>query len=218
MAKRPVFVPSIGNHGLVRVVMVNFVWSPGLSLSQKQKSIASLHHEAEQRDLGPILEISTKSLSTLGRALSAFNLPITTHGAITASVESVFQASKVFEHGGPFIDLLTESSRSAKSDIRLKSSGCLQEFRWQDDHWSLQPVTAFYDWLYLHALLQAPALSAPLLEYAGFTDIEFNPARSLNCQASAAALFVTLSKRGLLEKALATKESYLRIISERQAY
>lgn len=37
-----------------------------------------------------------------------------------------------------------------------------------------------------------------LLEYDGFTDIEFNPQKSLNCQAKAAALYVSLCRNGLL--------------------
>jgi len=41
-----------------------------------------------------------------------------------------------------------------------------------------------------------------LYAYAGFTDIEFNPQRSINCQARAAALFLSLMKRGDLESAL----------------
>lgn len=39
-------------------------------------------------------------------------------------------------------------------------------------------------------------------EYAGSSDIAFNPARSLNCQAHAAALYVSLRERGLLTTAL----------------
>ena len=35
-------------------------------------------------------------------------------------------------------------------------------------------------------------------EYDAFMDIEFNPAKSLNCQARAAAMYVSLKKVGLL--------------------
>jgi hypothetical protein len=44
--------------------------------------------------------------------------------------------------------------------------------------------------------------------YAGFTDIEFNPQRSINCQARSAALFLSLMKRGDLESALHTPTAF----------
>ena len=37
------------------------------------------------------------------------------------------------------------------------------------------------------------------MEFDAFTDIEFNPNKSLNCQARAAALFVAMKKLGRLE-------------------
>ena len=41
----------------------------------------------------------------------------------------------------------------------------------------------------------------PQLEaFQGFSDIAFNPDRSLNCQARAVALFVSLSKNGWIDK------------------
>ena len=54
---------------------VEFTWFAGMAISQKQKSIQSLH-EAAKRRLGdvPILEISSKSPDPLGVRLSAFNL------------------------------------------------------------------------------------------------------------------------------------------------
>ena len=58
---------------LVREQEVEFVFSNGFSLSQKQKSIESLHDEAY--DLlqleGEILEVSTKSIQPIGTQLSA---------------------------------------------------------------------------------------------------------------------------------------------------
>jgi hypothetical protein len=59
------------------------------------------------------------------------------------------------------------------------------------------PPTAFYDWLYLRALARLDAATLQQLrERDGFTDIAFNPERSLNCQARSAALYVALAADG----------------------
>ncbi|MEW6281612.1 MAG: hypothetical protein AB1758_23580 [Candidatus Eremiobacterota bacterium] len=65
-------------------------------------------------------------------------------------------------------------------------------FRFFDQDVPTRPLTAFYDWLYVRALRQNPDESEQLRGYRGFTDIAFNPARSLNCQARSAALYVAL--------------------------
>ena len=43
-------------------------------------------------------------------------------------------------------------------------------------------------------------MAKKLLAYDAFTDIEFNPNRGLSCQASAAAVYVSLARQGLLEQ------------------
>ena len=68
------------------------------------------------------------------------------------SLECAFQSSKVFEHGGSFRDLLSKTSREAKKDDRLKSSGRLVKFNYDDIDFSLEPKTFFYDWLYMKFL------------------------------------------------------------------
>jgi hypothetical protein len=211
MAQRPLYIPSINGAILVQTKHVEFQWSPGMAVSQKQKSIDSLHGAARQiLQTGSVLEVSSKSRDPLGVALSAFNLTFTTlkHGR-TFSVECAFQSSKVFEHGGPFTDMLAMTSREAKTDARLKSSGRLTEFRFFGSVWGLEPQTAFYDWLYINALKKKPDLAERLMDFCAFTDIEFNPERSINCQAYSVALFVSLCRRGLLNEATASKEAFL---------
>lgn len=195
MAKRLVYVPNLHGNVLVAPFEIEFTWAPGLATSQKQKNIRALHEAAGKRNLPKVLEISTKSENATGVALSAFNLQLVLHSGVKGSVESIFQASKVFEHGGPYLDLLSKGSRAAKTDERLKSSGQLIGFQLEGDDWPLQPTTVFYDWLYLKALVQNPELANELSNFDGFTDIEFNPQRSLNCQAASAALYVALLKR-----------------------
>lgn len=209
MANRPVYIPGVKGSALVTPVNVEFKWAAGMAVSQKQKSIRSLHEAAAQRNIAKVLEISSKSENPLGVKLSAFNLNIVTPSGMKITVENAFQASKVFRNGGPYIDLLEKTPREAKKDPRLNTSGDLFGFRLEGEDWPTRPLTAFYDWLYLSALKQSPTLAEQLLEFDGFTDIEFNPDRSLNCQAASAALFVALSRRGELEIATSNRKSFL---------
>lgn len=210
MAVRPVFVPIDAGHILSVTKDVDFPWAPGMSKTQKQKSIRALHTAANAQGLNSLLEISSKSEDEIGVKLSAFNLIIKTKKlGKEFTVESAFQASKVFEMGGPYVDILDKSSLEAKKDIRLKESGGLISFKFYNTTWPLVPRTAFYDWLYLSALNQNKDLAFQLLNYDGFTDIEFNPVKSINCQARAAALYVSLVRRNMLDDVLSSKAKFL---------
>lgn len=112
-------------------------------------------------------------------------------------VENVFQGGKVFRDGGPYTSLYECTPLEAKRCELLKGSGPLIGFRFEGMDFPLEPKTAFYDFIYLNALLENPSLAKTALAYDGFTDIEFNPQKSLNCQAKAAALFVALNRLGL---------------------
>ena len=200
MANRPVFSASSKAHH-VDVFPVEFVWNKGLAPSQKQKNIVAIHEGFKRRfPERNILEISSKSPNPLGVKLSAFNLKkyVSSIGKY-APVECIYQGSKVFAAGGPFTDLYLGTSRAAKGDSRLKSSGTLRSFSFEGRNYPLTPVTAFYDWLYINALMENDELASETLEYDSFTDIEFSPEKSKNCQARAAALFVALHRKGLLE-------------------
>lgn len=118
------------------------------------------------------------------------------------SVEMAFQASKVFENGGPYIDILEKTSKQAKTDPRLKNSGRLKCFYFDKRRFELLPMTYFYNWLYINTLNLYPDLANALMEYDSFTDIVFNPDKSINCQARAAAVYVSLRKKGILEQAI----------------
>ncbi len=214
MARRPVFIVNTNISEYVEKKEVDFLWFPGLSKSQKQKSINSLHDIFNQEcPEFKVLEISSKSLQPPGVELSAFNLMLSYHDK-TFSVETAFQSSKVFEFGGPYLDLLNKSAREAKTDERLRSSGKLCCFVFYGQKWALEPKTAFYDWLYLNAVDQNTELANKIMEYSAFTDIEFNPQKSINCQARSAALFVSLKKLGILENALNTPEEFLKIYKQ----
>jgi hypothetical protein len=214
MAKRPVYIPTSNGPSMVEVLQVDFTWHPGMSKTQKQRSIRSLHEAANKRGVNKILEISSKSEEELGVRLSAFNLRIKRQDGSRPSVESLFQGSKVFSEGGPFTDMYLMDSRDAKKDERLKLCGKLVAFRYDSRDWPLFPRTAFYDWLYISALQQNSNLSMQLMEYDGFTDIEFNPEKSLNCQAASAALYKSLVNRRLIEAALSSPEEFIRVHAE----
>ena len=212
MASRPVFVPGKRKNE-ADVYMTEFQWNSGLAVSQKQKNITALHEAFVQRfPERKVLEISSKSLQPLGVKLSAFNLTkmVPSLGR-EVPVECVFQGGKVFSAGGPYVDLYGASSKDAKKDSRLRSSGVLKEFCFEGERIPTSPTTAFYNWLYVNALLEHPQLAEEVLAYDAFTDIEFNPAKSLNCQAEAAALFVALAREGLLEQCK-TFETFLTLI------
>lgn len=195
MAQRPVYVPCVKTER-VKIFSVDFEWHSGFAVSQKQKSITSLHAEAMQKTgCKSLLDISSKSPNELGVSLSAFNLKTKSQEKnIEFSVETAFQSSKIFENGGPYLDLLTKSSKEAKKDPRIRNSGKLIGFEFFKKNFPLTPKTFFYDWLYINTLLKNSELTESLLEHDGFTDIEFNPQKSINCQAFSVAVFCLLKR------------------------
>ena len=82
MSTRLNFIPTIAPTNLVKEIEISFEWYPGFAISQKQKSIESLHFVASKKGYGSLLEISTKSPEPLGRSLSAFNLQ-RTHNSVS---------------------------------------------------------------------------------------------------------------------------------------
>ncbi len=206
------FVPLNRHDHLVKEIEIEFSWSPGFAPVQKKNNIIALHEAAKKQGLCPLLEISTKSDELLGQRLSAFSLKIETDDG-TLSIESAFQGSKVFENGGPYTDLYKKNSREAKTDTRIRTSGKLIGFSFRGIDWPLIPKTAFYDWLYLKALQPHREYLEKLFIYKGFTDIEFNPRKSINCQARTCALLVSLMKLNSLDIALRSQDSFIDIVS-----
>ncbi len=213
MATRPIFIAKVAGPTLVRVKSIDFTWHAGMAKSRRQMSMKSLHEAAQAlHPKAQILEVSRMSDDALGEQLSAFNLTFEPQGhGREISVECTFQASKVFERGGPFLDLLEVSPADAKRDPRLQDSGRLTGFRFLGEDWPNEPLTAFYDWIYVNALHRQPELADAVARYDIFTDIAFNPKKSINCQASAVALYVALVRRGELQAALSSKEAFLRV-------
>lgn len=217
MAERPIFIPSVNSPGFVKVVSFDIPFATGFAPVQKQKNVHSLHAAAARAGYSPLLEISSKSEEKAGRHLSAFHLKVdTASGSIP--LENAFQGSKVFEYGGPYIDLYVTDPRSAKRDPRLRESGRLVAFEIDGSEFPLQPSTVFYDWLYLNAIYPHREWLRERIDghmrYAGFTDIEFNPKKSINCQAKSCALFVSLMRAGLMDRAMNSAEEFITLMSE----
>ena len=206
MAIRPFFM--ISDSEIFKEDNCEFTFYTGFALSQKQKSIKSLHEQILKKySNAKILEVSRKSENSLGIALSAFNLTLPINNN-EYPVENIFQSSKVFSNGGPYQDLLFVHPRDAKRDERLKTSGKLISFELNSNIWGIEPKTLFYDWLYIHALYRNKKLINEIIQYDTFTDIEFNPNKSFNCQARSVAIFVSLYKKGIIEVYLRDKNLF----------
>jgi hypothetical protein len=213
MAERPIFIPSCDGLRLVREIMVAFTWHPGFAPVQKKKNITALHAAAKIRGHDPLLEISTKSDSKLGQRLSAFNLKVTLCEGREIPLESAFQGSKIFEHGGPYTDLYEADARTAKRDPRLRSSGKIIAFEFKNYRFPAEPKTAFYNWLYVQALAPHRSYLGRLKKFAGFTDVEFNPEHSINCQARSCAVFMSLVCKNLLDYCLQSPEHFIEVVA-----
>lgn len=212
MAERPVFIPTCNSRELVKEKYFQISWHSGFAPIQKKKNVAALHEAAARDGYTPVLEVSSKSEEKLGRHLSAFHLKVLA-GAREITLEAAFQGSKVFENGGPYTELYSAEGKVAKRDPRLRESGKLTGFVFNDFSFPLEPKTVFYDWLYINAIYPHREWLERLYKYCGFTDIEFNPSKSINCQARSCALFVSLMKSDLLHEAVVSPQSFVDILS-----
>lgn len=155
---------------------------------QRAGLMQALHDTLREQGQIP-LEVSAKSDVELGRKLSTAKLKLG-----NCHIENVFQASKVFAFGGPYLDLLGLSSKAAKQDPRLKTSGKLVSFRSNGFEWALEHETIFYDWLHYCAIrenLTAAELDQ-LISHTAFTNIEFDPKAPVNTPARSVALVAAL--------------------------
>ncbi len=211
MTTRPVFVSRDHFPYYEEIKGIEFVFSPGFALVQKQKNIEALHKAFNEKYSEKIIEISSKSPVYLGIQLSAFNLPYNLDGA-EVSLESVFQGSKVFENGGPYHDIYKKGPVEAKKDPRIRESGGITAFSLNGQLFSNEPRDYFYNWIYSSAMYSHQDLIKQLSEYDAFTDIEFNPKKSLNCQARTVAILRGLMKANMLDIAMESPKAYLDIV------
>lgn len=199
MANRPVFVPK-DVAPFYDTINVDFKYYNGFSMCQNRKSISSLHESfMNEYPDKRILEISSKSENELGVLLSAFNLTFVDGTYEKTTVECAYQGGKIFEFGGPYLDLLNKSSKEAKRDSRLTQSGEIVGFNLNGTVYLRSDIDGFYNYLYISALRQNSALAKKILNYDAFTDIVFSPRRGISCQARSAAIFVGMNMAGITD-------------------
>lgn len=195
MVERPVFMATYNIKRPVEIKNIEFNWIKGTSYIQKCKRREEFHKEIQKKyDINKILEVSTKSNTDIGIKLSAFNLKFKYKNNIK-SVEEIYQSSKIIENN------------------------YIIGFKYEDIFFENEPMGMFYDWLYISALKQHEGYLKQLEEYEIFTDIEFNPKKSYNCQARAVAICKTLYTEGVLDEYLSEinkfKEYYKKIFSKK---
>lgn len=211
VAKRLVFFLDQENNFTQKEY--EFKWYSGFAKTQLQKSVNELQkHFLNDFPNKKILEVTSASENILAKELSAMNLQVmTSHGNYT--VEQLFQAGKVFRNTGSQEKLLKLSSRKAKQENKVTNAHDeLVEFKIFNTKFPLEPKTYFYNWIYMKALHQHPDLVKEVVKYDAFTDIFFNSQKSINCQAQACSIYVSLLRRGILEETLASKEKFLKNI------
>ena len=197
MATRPIFIPNGDRGALVRTLDVEIPWHSGFSDTQKKRNISELHDAAARVGFNNVLEVSTKSESILGRRLSAFSLQIQTSDGLK-NLEATYQASKVFLISGQHSELSDLEPRLAKRGARELGRGEIVSFRFEGLEYPTEPKNAFYDWLYLRAVAPHVDWLRDHLIFDAYSDIEFNPKKSINCQGRAVALFHSLILRNTL--------------------
>jgi hypothetical protein len=159
------------------------------------------------------------------------------------SVENWFQSAKVFgkdgQEFGPYEELLTTKTPKRYLNTFLDRKTAAQ---YDDDHlfqriqseidgaelvrfelgekgFPLIPRSSFYDYLYAKALYQDrnSELAERLCGYRVFTDIMFNPGtgkkRKYNTQARSCAIFVSLTRRGLIDEALFDIDTFIDLVA-----
>lgn len=182
-------------------------------IEDKKKQVKKLHSKfLEEYPNKRILEVSTRSGEQLGQQLSAFNLKYYhPKRKQFISVESAYQASKVFDSGEQFTDLYDADSYTAKMDKRLWGKKIIS-YKFHNQHFDIEPPTFFYNWLYLKTLQQNKHLLNGLIKYDSFTDTAGNLSKSINCQARSCAIAVSLLDKGLFNKALQNLNNFREIV------
>lgn len=213
---RPIYKPRLSKP-YYSVEEVPFEYTSGAAPSVKTRNSLALRdawlkdHPEEK-----ILEVSTKSDTDLGRQLSPFNLTWEVGFLKKAfPVESIYHASKVFKSGGPYVDLFGSAPLDAKRDPRLNNSGELVHFRLNETQYPASPDILYYNWLYIQGLMDHPSLASSLMNYDGFTDIEFNPAKGKQNQAKACAIYTSLARLGKASR-LRSFEEFKNLFTEEE--
>ena len=205
MARRVVYEMKL-EKPFFRPVMVDADFPKGwIRTPSKAVEVVNEAYKKKKNTEKISFEVSSAAKTELGNKLSAFNLK-DNQGRL---LECVFQSSKKFKDGGPYLDLLDTTPSKAKKDPRLKNSGALVAFVKDGVEYPLFPQTAFYDFIYISALMANPDLWDEIDNYDAFSDVWFNPDKSLNCQAEAMAMFRGLKESNHLDEAMKSYDDFV---------
>jgi type I restriction enzyme M protein len=191
MVNRPAW--TIRNGKVVQEYF-DFDWTEALVLSQHRKNINALHKAIFDKYGQRTLEVSSKGEVELGCNLSAFRLKLD-----GLNIENIYQSSKVYTNGGPYTDLLHVTPKESKEDSRHSTSGELIGWEYNGRKWDKNPITVFYDYIYLCGVLQSYGKDLDLSGYDWFTDIFFIPNESMNCQARALTIYKLLQQKDMFD-------------------
>lgn len=169
MATRPIYISTGNINNPFMEDNINFQWVPGYSYVNKCRRRDSLKREiAKKYDIEKWIEISSISDKDIGKKLSALNLMITLTNDNKYSVETIYQNSKIYK------------------------DNAIVGFKFRNTEFENNPYGMYYDYIYMVALYQNKEYHELIKNYYFFTDLFFNPNKSLNTQARAIAIFKTL--------------------------
>ncbi len=190
MAVKPVF--AVDFYGRLYMNKETEFQSVTASSKFRRKSNIQRLHDAflEDYPYRNVLEISDYSPVPEGVMLSDAHLTVPMSDGREVSVAEAFQTAKI----------LTEDGSEVTG------------FCFEGESFDLVPRNFFYNWLYIRGVSANPELADELMTYDSFTDITFIPKKCSVCSAEAAAFYVALRKKGLLEEALRDRESFARIL------
>ena len=197
MAVRKVYLP-VSEFPYFREISVTFPWSNGSRhqiIQAVQEAFHGLHPDI------PALEVSLASPQQEGVGVAAMKLPLrlaTQEQEIPVGI--IYQASRVFENGGPYLELLQCSRQTVQKERRLQQSGKCIRYQLEGKEFLLEPYPyAFFNWLYGRALQQNPEKAEGILKFGAFTDLDLGSAKKdRNSPARAAAVYVGLAAAGRL--------------------
>lgn len=170
--------------------------------------------EAETAHNMNILEISTRSQNPFGKSMSPFNLQITLKSGRRVKVECAYQGSKVFKDNEQYPDIYWGTPRDAALDKRVKGRAP-EGFNFFGKAYSPNPKHSFFNFLYIIALFQRKDdVYGKLSEFDGYTDMFYSPRKDVNCQARAAAQYVSMMRQGLINKDTSSAELYQLLLGD----
>jgi len=208
VAKRLYFIPKSSYQGLILEKTVYFPEVRGDRDYSMKKTMETMHHVIRAKESGgQILEVSPYG-GPEGKACTPWLLKLKTQDGKFHPVAALYEAAKVFEHGGPYEDLKEKRAEEILGDPRLRQSGKLMGFHFEDEAFTTTPRHKFFDYLYIRALKERADLHEALLKAEIITDVTYQMSSMYLSPARSVSYFISLYQKGLLEKVLSSSEEF----------